>query len=292
MLQEAELLVAGGISEVIPAGQTAAFFGAERRIGQDQRGVWQRLALGAEGVAVADAAVDAVQHQVHHCQTVSILNMFHAVKGAVAVFTLLSFGEFVEVVMGTQVMIGGNQETAGAGGRVLNDVVERGFHNPHHAVDQRARRKVLAGAGFLFVGVFLQQAFVKVAQVFAVHAVPVDLVDLGHQRGKGGGLFDEAAGVGEDFLHQRRAVAAKMDKQYLVELQPIRCGPDFQIGPAMVCRELIFGAGFLGHLEEEQIGQFGDVLMISDAVILEDVAEVPELGDDVGGEFVIVDFWF
>ena len=213
--------------------------------------------------------------------------MFHAVKGAVAVFALLSLGQCVEVVVGAQVMVGGDQEAAGAGGRVLDDVVQRGFHHRHHAVDQRARREVLAGAGFLFVGVLFQQAFVQVAQVFAVHAVPVELVDLGYQRGEGGGLFDEAAGVGEDFLHQRRAVAAQMDQQYFVELQPIRRGPDFQIGPAIACRELIFGAGFLGHLEEEQIGQLGDVLVIGDAVILEDVAEVPELGDDVGGEFVI-----
>jgi hypothetical protein len=36
MLQKAELFVVGGISKVIAAGQTAAFFGAKRWIGQDQ----------------------------------------------------------------------------------------------------------------------------------------------------------------------------------------------------------------------------------------------------------------
>jgi hypothetical protein len=50
---------------------------------------------------------------------------------------------------------------------------------------------------------------------------------------------------------------------------------------------LVFGAGFLGHLEEQQVGQFGDVLVIGDAVVFEEVAEVPEFADDVvGGRWV------
>ena len=184
-------------------------------------------------------------------------------------------------------MVGGDQKAAGAGRRVLDDVVERRLHHPHHAVDQRARREVLAGAGLLLVGVLLQQAFVQVAQAFPVHAVPVELVDFGHQRGERGGLLDEGAGVGEDLLHQRRAMAAQVDQQHLVELQPIGRGPDFQIIPAVAFRELVLGAGLLGHLEEQQVGQLGDVLVVGDAVVLEDVAEVPELGDDVGGDVIV-----
>ena len=42
-------------------------------------------------------------------------------------------------------------------------------------------------------------------------------------------------------------------------------------------------SAFLGHLEKQDVGEFGDVLMIGNPVVLEDVAEVPELGDDVVG---------
>ncbi len=91
VLQEGELFVAGGVGKVIAAGQAAAFLGAERWVGQDQGGLGQRLAFRAERVAVADAAVDAVQHQVHHRQAVGVLHMFHAIEGAVVVFLLLRF---------------------------------------------------------------------------------------------------------------------------------------------------------------------------------------------------------
>jgi hypothetical protein len=38
------------------------------------------------------------------------------------------------------------------------------------------------------------------------------------------------------------------------------------------------------HLEEQEIGQLGDVLVIGDPLVLEDVAEVPQFGDDVVGD--------
>jgi hypothetical protein len=81
-----------------------------------------------------------------------------------------------------------------------------------------------------------------------------------------------------------RAVVAEMDQHDFLELEPVRCGPGLQIGPSVALGKLIFAAGFPCHREEEQIGQLGDVLMVSDPVVLEDVAEVPQLGDDVLGD--------
>jgi hypothetical protein len=46
VLQKAELLVAGRKGEVGAGRQAAALLGAEGRIGQDQRGLGQRLAFG------------------------------------------------------------------------------------------------------------------------------------------------------------------------------------------------------------------------------------------------------
>ena len=61
------------------------------------------------------------------------------------------------------VAVGRDEETSGAGSGILNDIIQGGLHDSDHAVDQRTRSEVLAGAGFFFVGVLFQQAFVKVA---------------------------------------------------------------------------------------------------------------------------------
>ncbi len=51
VLQEAELLVAGGEGEVVARGQPAAFLGAEGRVGEDQRRPWAAPAPSGESVS-------------------------------------------------------------------------------------------------------------------------------------------------------------------------------------------------------------------------------------------------
>jgi len=79
------------------------------------------------------------------------------------------------------------------------------------------------------------------------------------------------------------AVRAEVDEGELVELEAVRRGLGLQIRPAVASGDLGFGVGLLRHLEEEQVGELGDVLMVGHAVVLEDVAEVPEFADDVVG---------
>jgi hypothetical protein len=46
------------------------------------------------------------------------------------------------------------------------------------------------------------------------------------------------------------------------------------------------------HLEEQKVGQLSDVLVIRDAVVLEDVTEVPEFDDGVVGDVArVVNPW-
>ena len=52
----------------------------------------------------------------------------------------------------------------------------------------------------------------------------------------------------------------------------------------MTFGDLLLRARLFGHLEEQEIGQLGDVLVVGDSVVLEHVAEVPELGDDIVGD--------
>ena len=96
------------------------------------------------------------------------------------------------------VAVGGDQEAAGAGRRVLDDLAGLRLHQADHAVDQRARREVLAGAGLLLGGVLLQQALVEVAEPFLARGEPVELVDGGGQRLEVGRLAQLGLGVGED----------------------------------------------------------------------------------------------
>src|SRR6266540_6995336 len=78
-------------------------------------------------------------------------------------------------------------------------------------------------------------------------------------------------------------MAAEVDERELVGFQSVGRGPGFQVVPAVAGGDRVLGTGFLGHLEEQQVRQLGNVLMIGDSVILENVAKVPEPGNDVGG---------
>jgi len=143
---------------------------------------------------------------------------------------------------------------------------------------------VLACAGLLFVGVLFEQAFVQVAKALVLRAVPVELVDIDDQRRQRGGLLDEGACVGEDLLDQHCAVASEVDQRALVVIKAVRRGLALDVVPSVAPGDLVLGACLLRHFEEEQVGQFGDVLVVGDPVVFEDVAEVPKLLDDVVGD--------
>ena len=49
--------------------------------------------------------------------------------------------------------------------------------------------------------------------------------------------------------------------------------------PTIVGGDLVFGTDLRHHFEEEDISQLGNVLMVNDAVVTKDVAQVPEFAD-------------
>ena len=65
-----------------------------------------------------------MQHQVHQREPVRILHVLHAEERAAAIFLLLRFGPAVRGTVLAYVAVGGDQKSAGTGGRVLNDVGE------------------------------------------------------------------------------------------------------------------------------------------------------------------------
>ncbi len=291
MLQEAELLVACREGEVVASRQASSLLGAEGRVGQEESRRRKRSAFGRESIAIAHTGgvlvrLQAMENHVHQRQAVGILHMLHSVERAARVLPLFALGPLVRSRVLADKAVGGDQEATGAGGGILDHIAERRLHHRHHAVDQRPRREVLAGPRLLLVGVLLQKAFVQIAEPLLPRRVPVELVDLAHKRRERRRLLDEGACIGEDLLDQRRAIAAEMDQGELVVLQPVESGAGFEIIPAVVVGELIFRAGLLGHLQEEQIGQLGHILVVGDAIVLQDVAEVPELLDYVVGDCV------
>jgi hypothetical protein len=51
--------------------------------------------------------------------------------------------------------------------------------------------------------------------------------------------------------------------------------------PAIPLGDLVFGPRLLRHLQKEQVRELGDVLKVRDPVVTQDVAQVPELLNDV-----------
>ena len=94
--------------------------------------------FGRERVAVADAGsrrvgLDAVQHQVHQREPVRVLHELHAVERVRAGTCLLRLGPARRGrLCSLDVAVGGDEEAAGAGRRVLDHVVERRLHQRHH----------------------------------------------------------------------------------------------------------------------------------------------------------------
>ena len=53
--------------------------------------------------------------------------------------------------------------------------------------------------------------------------------------------------------------------------------------PPEALGELPLGLRLLRHLEEEEIRQLGDVLVVGDAIVPEDMTQVPQLLNDLAG---------
>src|SRR5438874_10414623 len=84
-------------------------------------------------------------------------------------------------------------------------------------------------------------------------------------------------------LHAARSFITQMHQQRAIEGELVNALLTLQIVPAIADRELPLGSRFFGHLEEQQKCQLSYVLVIGDAVIAQDMAEVPKPGNDVLG---------
>ena len=281
VLEEVELLVARRVGEVVARGALAALFRAEGGICEDDVVAFQALAEVREGVAEVDLALDAVEHGVHEREAVGVVDEFAAGEGFFDLEVRFVDGEVVVVVRGVaHGLRGGDHEAERAAGGVVAALAGLGLYEARHDVDEDARGEVLARAGFLFAGVFLKESFVEAAEAFLLGGEPVELVDARDDFLEVLRLGDVGRGAGVDFAHAAGGLGAEAVEELFVVVLEVEAFAVFEGVPAVGGGDGVLGVGFLRHLEEEDVGELGDVLVVGDAVVPEDVAEVPELGYD------------
>ncbi len=181
----------------------------------------------------------------------------------------------------------GQEETARPTGRITDGHPRLGVHDFHHRLDQRTRREVLPGAALGVFGVLLQQAFVDFALDVDVQSHPGLFVDQGDQALELGRVLDAVLRLAEDDPQHAAAFAERSQRFAVVDFQiaaiPVlerRPGVGFRDDGRLFVRRLGL---LIGHFQEEQIGQLLDVIAVTDAVIAQYVAVVPETLDDGGG---------
>lgn len=182
MLEKGELLVAGGVGEIVPGGTAAAPGSSKGRICQDQIGLGQAFSWFTQGVSQSDYAFffafHAVEQAVHQSQTPGSGNEFHSHIGLVYLKSPVFVFQVKQIIgLGFDVGIGRDQKSGRACCRVLDDFTGLGFNAADDAVYQGARGEILACAGFGFADVFLQKPFVEIAQAVFFRAEPVYGVD-------------------------------------------------------------------------------------------------------------------
>jgi hypothetical protein len=303
VLDEVELLVAGGRPEVGAVVGEGLFVGlavvvedgdrgllAEGGIREDDLGLVGLGGLGAEGVVGLDRGVavvvvgaDAVQEQVHGAQATDPLDELDAAQGLVAKVPLLVL---VELVVALDVLVGGEEEPAGAAGRVDDALSGLRLDAIDHGVDEGARGEVLAGAALRVLGVLLQEALVRFALHVGGHGEPGLLADeLDDELAELGRVLDLVLGLAEDEAEHAAGLAQLGERLAVVvfEADALHLGAG-EVGPAVALGDGLLVAGhlgaLLGHLEEEEGGELFEVVLVGEAVVPEDVAEGPESLDD------------
>ena len=175
--------------------------------------------------------------------------------------------------------VGAQEEAARATGRVADAIAGLRKRHVDDGRDQRPRREVLARSSGALLGGLLDQALIGGALDVGVVAEPLVLVDevLDELLQLGRGL-DPVAGLVKD--HAQHVIAC----------------PEFREGPAVVGFELGARSGeqrlpvvldghhpltaqqfvlFVGHLQEQQVGELLQVVAVGQPVVTQHIAEVP-----------------
>jgi hypothetical protein len=297
VLEEIELFVGAGGPEVLAVvdevfllvfasvvGEGHAALLAEGGIGKD---VIEAFAgVGDEGVGGGDGAVavdlaDVVEEHVHQAEAAGIGDDFVAGEGLVFEEGFLGL---VQTMVGDEVVVGGEEEAAGAAGRVGDGLAGERTDAFDHGFDQRARGEVLAGAGLGVLGVAFEQVFVDGAFSVGAEHDPIGFVHHGNDTGELGGVLDLVLGLGED-LAEHAGLFAELQEGLDVVGFEVGAVEGAESGPrvfggdgdlAVVGRAAVF----IRHFEEDEVGELLEVVAVADTVIAQGMAEGPDFGGD------------
>jgi hypothetical protein len=147
-----------------------------------------------------------VQEQVHRSEAGGAVDELVAADEGFLELGALGRGHRLGALLG--VLVGDEEEAAGAAGRVDDGVVDRRLDDVDDRLDECARSEVLAGAGALVRGALAQQFLVGIALDVGAGLRPVLLVDeVDDEALELGRVLDAVLGLAEDRADDPRARA-------------------------------------------------------------------------------------
>ncbi len=182
--------------------------------------------------------------------------------------------------LGSNILMCRNHKSKRPTGRVVAAFLRLRLHQAGHHVNQHARREILPCAGFLLVGVLLQKPFIEVAKPFLPGGKPVQPVNGSDDFFKVFRLVNIGARTLVDFPHTACTALTQVAQQFLIEFLQFNAAFGSQAVPAVGFGNLFFRTCFLRHFQKKDIRQLGYILVVGDAIITEDIAQIPEFRYD------------
>ena len=249
--------------------------------------------MGAQAVIDDDVGLvsaDAVEVEVHDAEPGGLCHVVPAKEGAV--LKALPLALVHAWIVADDVVVGGQEETAGAAGGVADGGVRLRTHDVHNGLYQGARGEVLARAGLDVLGVAFKQRLVGVAFDVGAEGEPCLAVDkVLHQAGQHGGFLDLVPGSVEDDPKRAGLPSQGFQRAAVVGLELIavtieQAGPVEAVGDGgrLVAGHVRMGrlGALVHHLEEQEECKLLQVVAVGETGVAEHVAVVPELLADGG----------
>ena len=225
-----------------------------------------------------------MQQQVHRGEASGAVDEFDAVRERVLQVVPLVGRHLVDIRGG--VLVGDEEEAARAAGWVGDAVVDSWVDDVDDGLDEGAGREVLPGARALVARALGEEAFVGVAVDVGARLRPVLLADeIDDEAAQLRGVGDAVLRLAEDGADDALFACEAVEDARVLEFEIVAGGlhesiPRVLLGDDSLGLEWALGA-FVGHLEEEQVGELFGVLDDADAVVAQDVTVRPEFVDEL-----------
>ncbi len=144
MLQKIQLLVAGGVGEIVTGGTFAALLGSERWICEDHIIAPHALAQIGQGITQRDLSLDIMQHGIHQGETVGIVYQLRTCKSLCPLKGSRISVKVKEIIgLSRNVLMGCDHKAKCTASRVVAAFFWLRLHQACHDIDQHTRSKIL-----------------------------------------------------------------------------------------------------------------------------------------------------